>query len=78
MCNLQNVRYGTRIYILYYYELYKVTIKIYVNKYDWVFSLWQKDIFHCWFKRFDPYLYNHNKSLYIKCEFLENHCIYHF
>jgi len=51
--NFQNIGSGSRIYILYHYELYKLTIKIYVNKYDWIFSmvercftcLVQKDMF---------------------------------
>jgi len=41
---------GTQIYILYNYELYKLTIKIYGSKYVLNYFLEQKDVFHDWFK----------------------------
>jgi len=37
---------GTQIYILYNYELNKLTIKIYVYKYVLDYILEQKDVFH--------------------------------
>jgi len=59
------------MYILYNYKLYKLTMKIYVHKYVSTF-FWQKNVFHCWFKRIVSYFYNRNKNLYNKFEFLEN------
>ena len=60
-----------RIYILYNYELYKLTIKIYVHKYVSVsFSI--KLFFMTDIKGFVLYVYNYNKNLYNKFEFLEN------
>jgi len=58
---------GIQIYILYNYELYKLTIKIYVHKYVLVlfFSINS-------FKRIVTYFYNHTKNLYNKFEFLKN------
>jgi len=41
----------TQIYILYNYELYELTIKIYVHKYVLDYFLEQKDVFHYWFTR---------------------------
>ena len=46
-------------------------MKIYVHKYVSTF-FWQKNVFHCWFKRIVSYFYNRNKNLYNKFEFLEN------
>ena len=56
----------TQIYILYNYELYKLTIKIYVHKYVSDYFQKQKDIFHDWFTRICFLFYNHNKKLYNK------------
>ena len=38
-----------QIYILYNYELYKLTINIYVHKYVSDYFMEQKDVFHDWF-----------------------------
>jgi len=59
----------TRIYILYNFELYKLKINIYVQKYvsD---SFGSRNIFFMTgSKEFVPYFYNHNKNLYNKFEF---------
>jgi len=62
---------GTWIYILYNYELYKLTIKIYVHKYVSIFFS-RKMFLMIFSKEFVLYFYNHNKFLYNKFEFLEN------
>jgi len=62
----------TRIFILYNYKLYKLTIIIYVYKYILVFFLSRKMFFMISSKRFISYFYNYNKNLHYKFEFLEN------
>ena len=62
----------THIYILYYYELHKLSIKIYLYKYVSDFFWSRKIFFMNSSKRFVPYFYNHNKNLYNKFEFLKN------
>jgi len=69
---------GTRIYILYNFELYKLKINIYVQKYVSDSFGSKKIFFMTSSKEFVPYFYNHNKNLYNKFEFLENYCIYTF
>jgi len=66
--NMQNT--GTRIYILYIYELYKLTTKIFVHKYILVFFS-RKIFFIVVSKGLVPYFYNHTKNLYNKFEFLK-------
>ena len=39
------------IYKLYNYELYKLTIKIYMHKYVLDYFLERKDFFHDWFTK---------------------------
>ena len=58
----------TRIYILYNYELYKLTMKIYVYKYVSVF-LSRNIFFIASSKGFVPYFYNYTKNSYNKLEF---------
>jgi len=69
---------GIEIYILYNYELYKLTINIYVYKYVSYFFGSRKMFFMTLSKEFVPYFHNHNKNLYNEFEFLENYCIYPF
>jgi len=56
----------TQIYILYNYELYKLTIKIYLHKYILDYFLKQKDVFMTDSQGFVSYFYNHNNNLYNK------------
>jgi len=60
------------MYILYNYELYKLTIKIYLLKYVSIFFRSSKMFFKAGLKGFVLYFYNHIKNLYNKFEFLEN------
>ena len=57
---------GIRIYILYNYKLYKLTIKMYVDNYvpDYFQNI--KMFFMTGSQRFVSYFYNHNNNLYNK------------
>ena len=68
---------GTRIYILYNFELYKLKMNIYVQKYV-PYSFGSKKIFFMTDSKECFYFYNHNKNLYNKFEFLESYFIYTF
>jgi len=60
---------GTQIYILYNYELYKLTIKIYVHKYVSDIFWSKKMFFLAGSKGFVSYFYNYNRNSYKKFEF---------
>jgi len=67
-----------QIYILYNYELYKLTINIYVHKNVSDFFGSMKMFSMTSSKKFVPYFHDHNTNLYNKFEFLENYSIYSF
>jgi len=69
---------GTQIYILYHFELYKLKINIYLQKYVSESFGSRKIFFMTGSKEFVPYFYNNNKNLYNKFEFLKNYCVYTF
>jgi len=54
------------IIILYNYELYKLTIEIYMHKYVPDYFLEQKMFFMTGSQGFVSYFYNHNNNLYNK------------
>ena len=60
---------GIRIYILYNYELYKLTINIDVHNYISYFFKNRKMFFIIGSKEFILYFYNYNKNLYNKFKF---------
>ena len=62
----------TQIYILYNYELYKLTKRFMCTSMLQIIFLSRKMFFKTYSKGFVFYFYNHNKNLYNKFVFLEN------